>query len=64
MEIPIYVDFSPEGIKALRMKRNLTRAEFAAIIGVTPPTIWMWENEVTIPGAFARKQIRIYAAQI
>ena len=43
--------FTPERIKEVRIKRELSQRELGNAIGVTGVTISRWENGTRIPGA-------------
>lgn len=64
LTVPPLLDLSSEGIRALREARGLTRLEFASILGVTVPCVWMWENGTCKPNNYSRGLLREYAAQL
>ena len=64
LAVPPLLDFSPEGIKAMREARGLTRLEFASILGVTQGCIWHWEHGTSKPGNYSRGLLREYASQL
>jgi DNA-binding transcriptional regulator YiaG len=44
-------------IRELRLKTGLTQEQFAAVLGVTFPTVNRWENGRNQPSPIAMKQI-------
>ncbi|MHC5862648.1 helix-turn-helix domain-containing protein [Nostoc sp.] len=44
-------------IRELRLKTGLTQEQFAAVLGVTFPTVNRWENGHNQPSPIAMKQI-------
>lgn len=46
----IIVRFSPSWVSGHRQKLGLTQAQYAALVGVSPMTIYNWEGGHTRPG--------------
>lgn len=44
---------SGQAIARLRQKYGLTRAEFAALLGVSAPTVFRWETGAAAPSGVA-----------
>jgi putative transcriptional regulator len=51
-------------IREIRLENMLTQAKFAALLGVTYPTISRWENGQVKPSAHAIKKIEQQLRQI
>lgn len=49
--------WTPERIRELRMKLQLTQEEFAQLIGVTFPTVNRWENGKNSPNRIAQRRL-------
>lgn len=52
-------DMSPEDIRILRAKLNVSKTRFAAMIGVTPDTLRQWEVGKTHPNKLAVNYMRV-----
>jgi len=52
------VRFTAKGLRSQRKRLGLTAAEYAALVGVTPQSIYNWEREVTRP---RKEQVAILA---
>jgi DNA-binding transcriptional regulator YiaG len=39
------IRITAKGMRSLRRKLRLTQAEFAALVGVSTPTVWQWEKK-------------------
>lgn len=44
-------------IKTLRIRRGLTQADFARLVGVTRPTVISWERGITVPVLYTLKRL-------
>ena len=44
-------------IKAIRIRRGLTQADFARMIGVTRPTVISWERGITVPVLYTLRRL-------
>ena len=53
------VRFSPKWVRTHRDKLELTRADYAALVGVSAQTIYNWESGTARPGA---KQLTAWGA--
>ena len=51
--------FSAKGLRSHRQKLGLSAADYAALVGVSPQTIYLWEREQTKP---RRSQLPAVAA--
>ena len=53
--------FDPASIQKIRARLNVTQAEFADKIGVSQPTVAMWESGIRKPGGPAKKLLNMLA---
>lgn len=59
LAIPVNVDFSPDGIRAMREGLGMNQSEFADLLGVTRVTVWHWENGKQRPAQnYCRQALR------
>lgn len=49
---------SPEDVKALRHRMNLTQESFAPVVGVTVSTINRWERGLGAPSKLALRRLK------
>ena len=58
---PVAVSFRPEDVREIRYKLRQTQSEFAAMIGVTVPTVQGWEEGKRLPDGPALALLRVAA---
>lgn len=54
-------EFTPEDIKEIRKKLQLTQRMFSLILGVSSKTIEAWERGTNRPNGSARRLLTIYS---
>ena len=58
---PPKTDLRPDEIREIRYKLGQSQSEFAAMIGVTPPTLQSWEEGKRLPDGPALALLRVAA---
>ena len=54
-------DYTPNEIKEIRQKANMTQSMFAICLGVTPKSIEAWEGGRSTPNGSARRLLQFFA---